>query len=276
MNHFSQFQPSISQDNALSLFSRKYGSGKPIVILHGLFGMSDNWVSFASRFQDAFEVHILDLRNHGQSPHSDEFNYDFMALDVVQYCKQNRLENSILVGHSMGGKLAMHIAMLYPGFIEKLIVIDMAPRYYAPHHTHIIEALENLNLQVLQSRNEALEKLMIDDESTKQFLLKNLYRTHNEKSVFAWRFNLKSIKQNIAEIGRNFEYSEEQKLNTKNFKTLFIKGSKSSYINEDDLISIPELFYGAKVIEVKDAGHWVHADKPMELHEIMQHFITAG
>jgi esterase len=257
----------------MKLFFRKSGKGKPIIILHGLFGMSDNWVSFANRFPEGFEVFLPDLRNHGQSPHSMDFNYEVMAEDLYELIRDQQLKNIVLMGHSMGGKLAMHFALRFPKLLSKLIVIDMSTRFYPPHHGHIFEALEKLDLSGLSSRKDAAEKLLLEDEGTKQFLLKNLYRTDATPPVFAWRFDLPAIRANLAEIGVEIQGSRQAKVEDMHFPALFVKGEKSTYILKEDMEKIHTLFPLASLVEIPGAGHWVHADKPGELFNEVFRFI---
>ena len=257
----------------MKLFFRKSGTGKPVIILHGLFGMSDNWVSFAKRFPEKYQVILPDLRNHGQSPHSPDFSYELMAEDLHELVIEEKLEDIILTGHSLGGKLAMVFALKYPTLISKLIVIDMAPRFYPPHHQHVFDALERVNLSEISSRSEAALKLDLPDESTRLFLLKNLFRSPTNPSVFAWRFNLRAIHQHLAEIGKEIMHLALSSPNPTPYATLFIKAEKSAYIRLEDENKIKMLFPTAEMIEIPEAGHWVHADKPDELFEIMFHFI---
>ena len=161
----------------MKLFSRISGQGQPLLIIHGLFGMSDNWQSIGRQFSDFFEVHLIDLRNHGRSPHSSNFNYDVMVEDLVQYIQEKELKQVILLGHSLGGKTAMELAIKYPELVEKLIVVDIAPRAYPVHHDHIIEGLSKLNFKEIESRAEADQLLALDvkEQDVRQFLLKSLY-----------------------------------------------------------------------------------------------------
>ncbi|MBC7862739.1 MAG: alpha/beta fold hydrolase, partial [Bacteroidia bacterium] len=182
----------------MTLFSRKYGAGKPLVILHGLFGQSDNWNTLSKKFaENSFEVFTVDLRNHGLSPHSDEWSYESMAQDLKEFIVENNLEKPFLIGHSLGGKVLMFFEMMFPDIAEKIVVVDMAPKAYPPHHNEALKALMAVDLEKVSSRKDAENKLneFALDFGTKQFLLKNLYRlteTENQK-LFGWRFNLKTI-----------------------------------------------------------------------------------
>jgi esterase len=177
----------------MQLAYRKYGEGQPLLILHGLFGQSDNWNTLAKRFGDqGYEVYILDQRNHGLSPHSDVFTYDAMADDIQEFIGTNNLQNPILLGHSMGGKIAMFYALKYDGVLDKLIVVDMSPRAYEPHHEVVLEALNAVDFSKTHTRKEteAILSQYIDDFGTKQFLLKNIYWEDNAASKMNWRFNI--------------------------------------------------------------------------------------
>jgi len=185
------------------LYSKIEGSGKPLLIFHGFLGMSDNWKSLGVQFaSDGFQVHLLDLRNHGRSFHSDEFSYELMVQDVYDYCKTNNLEKINIIGHSMGGKTAMLFAVTYPEMIEKLIVADISPKFYPQHHQTILEGLNAVDFSKKPSRNEVEEIVSnyITDFGTRQFLLKSLY--WQEPGQLAFRFNLAVFNKKIEEIGK--------------------------------------------------------------------------
>ena len=247
---------------------KKVGEGEPLVILHGLFGSLDNWMTLAKKLGNHFEVFIVDARNHGQSPHSSEFNYDVMADDLYEFLMQNNIVDPIILGHSMGGKTAMQFAMNYPNKLEKLIVADIAPKSYPVHHTTIIEGMLSLNFDVINTRKKADEQLSkyIADVSTRQFLLKNLYWVEKEK--LAWRFNLKTIDEKIEIIGRGLE-----NISTFDKPTLFIRGEKSNYITEKDYDPIRKIFINTDIKSL-NSGHWVHAEKPTEFLQILNSFLS--
>ncbi|HQV00363.1 MAG TPA: alpha/beta fold hydrolase, partial [Bacteroidia bacterium] len=209
------------------------GSGKPLLILHGLFGQSDNWLTLAKRWATTHTVYVIDLRNHGKSPHDIVFTHAAMAQDVVAFIERNSLQDVTLMGHSLGGKVAMYVALNYQA-IQKLIVVDIAPRYYKPHHQSIINGLYAVPLHQLTSRNMAEPFLepFIDDAGTRQFLLKNLY--WKTDTQLAWRFNLDAIASNIDQVGAAVTGKPFQR------PALFINGGKSNYItsNDSNLINI--------------------------------------
>ena len=184
------------------LYSKIEGEGKPLLILHGFLGMSDNWKTIGQQFAvDGFQVHLLDLRNHGRSFHSDEFSYELMVQDVYDYCKVNNLKKINIIGHSMGGKTAMLFAVTYPELVEKLIVADIGPKFYPQHHQTILEGLNAVDFSKKPSRNEVEEILsnFIRDFGTRQFLMKSLY--WQEPGQLAFRFNLDVFNKEIEQIG---------------------------------------------------------------------------
>ncbi|WP_417885171.1 alpha/beta fold hydrolase [Zunongwangia sp.] len=254
----------------MKLHVNTIGQGRPFVILHGFLGMGDNWKTLGKMFSDeGYEVHLLDQRNHGKSPHSDEFNYQLLVEDLKEYCSENNLKHIVLLGHSMGGKTAMLAATLYPDLIDKLIIVDIAPKYYEPHHQQILKGLTLLDEADLSSRREA-ESLMADyvpDKPTQLFLLKNLQRDGKEN--FKLKINLPALKSNIDNIGEGL--SEEKSYDG---ATLFIKGGKSGYIKlpEDEAL-IKKHFPNSEIVPIDGAGHWVHAENQKEFFKQVMRFI---
>ena len=185
----------------MKLYSRVLGEGQPLIIIHGLFGMSDNWSSLAKLYADYFEVHLIDQRNHGHSPHANEFSYLHLSNDLHQYITDNQLNDVIIIGHSLGGKTAMHFAVSFPELIHKLIIVDISPRFYPIHHDKIIEGLKILDFSILKSRSQVDEVLSkyIKDSDVRQFLLKSIY--WKERNQLDFRFNLNAISQNISNVG---------------------------------------------------------------------------
>ncbi|MDQ3047489.1 MAG: alpha/beta fold hydrolase [Bacteroidota bacterium] len=253
----------------MKLHFRKYGSGQPMIILHGLFGQSDNWNSLAKQFaENGFEVYAVDQRNHGLSPHSDVWTYKAMSDDLHELIMDNDLKNLILIGHSMGGKTAMQYALDHPEYVVKLIVVDMAPRQYPLHHHSVIQALEAVDFSVVRTRREVEDVLSeyISDNGTRQFLLKNIY--WKEETVLDWRFNLKVISEQIQNVG---EPTPDE--SSSDVETLFVRGEKSDYVTDDDLQLIQEIFPKCMVETIPAAGHWVHAEKPAAFFECVLRFI---
>lgn len=253
----------------MKLFYRKFGQGQSLIILHGLFGQCDNWNTLAKQFAEkGFEVFSVDQRNHGLSPHSDVWNYQVMSEDILELINDNQLQNVILLGHSMGGKVAMQFAIDHAQFLDKLIVVDIGSKYYPMHHQHVLEGLQAVDFNKIKNRKEVEEILskFISDAGTKQFLLKNLYwKTETE---LVWRFNLKVIVEQIENVG--------EALSTNTVCTvpaLFIRGEKSNYILDEDLNSIQDIFPHFELATIAGAGHWVHAEKPKEFFECVMKFI---
>lgn len=254
---------------AVELHYRKIGEGNPLVILHGLFGSSDNWQSFALRMaENNVEVYTVDLRNHGRSPHHSEHNYKSMAEDVAKLIRDEIKKPVALMGHSMGGKTAMRTALDFPDWIDKLIVLDIAPTPYPVLHADIIAALKSIDLNALTSRNEANNLLSekIKQEDTRQFLLKGLYR--KEDNQFAWRFNLGVLEKTIDNIGEAID-SETPFGNP----ALFIRGEKSDYVREEHFSGIRKLFPKSEILTAPAAGHWIHADNAQWLEERVRAFL---
>jgi pimeloyl-ACP methyl ester carboxylesterase len=250
------------------LFERHFGSGEPLIILHGLFGQSDNWTSIARKLGEQFTVYTLDLRNHGQSGHHNEMNYDVMADDLLETIDHLGIQKMHLIGHSMGGKVAMLFALKYPERLKKLIIADIGPRFYKPHHQKILQGLNQLDLGSLTSRTDAENELsqLIPDSGTRQFLLKNLYR--NNEGGFSWRFNLPVITEEIDHIG------EQLPSGICTTSTLFFHGGKSDYIIPSDYSEILNYFPNAEFQIMQGAGHWLHAENPTEFIRITNWWIN--
>lgn len=253
----------------MDLFYRENGKGIPVIILHGLFGSSDNWLTLMKKFANNFHVFAIDQRNHGQSFHSDRFDYQVMSDDLLTFYKQAGLKNAVIIGHSMGGKTAMRFALDHPDQVTKLIVVDIAPRSYPVHHDHIAEALCSLELDSYSRRDEADRALAekIKNPAIRQFLLKNVER--NGQGRLIWKINLPVIKKNLenmgAEIGNDRPYKGP---------SLFIAGEKSDYIQPSDESRIKSLFLNTRIVYFKNTGHWVHAEAPDRFYETVSFFIN--
>ena len=250
------------------LHSNIIGSGFPLIILHGYFGMGDNWKSQANKLATDFEVHMVDQRNHGRSFHSEDFSYELMVEDLKHYFEVNEIEKAIVLGHSMGGKTAMLFAVEYPELVEKLVVADIAPKYYAPHHHTIINALNSIDFSVLKLRTEVddILKESIPEEGVRQFLLKNVYR--ETKTEMAFRFNLQSLTDNNPEVGEALPA-----FTTYDGEVLFLRGQKSDYVLDDDYALITAHFENTKIETVSNAGHWLHAENPVEFYDKLISFV---
>jgi pimeloyl-ACP methyl ester carboxylesterase len=232
------------------------GEGQPLVILHGLFGFSDNWQTQAKKFSDYYRVILVDLRNHGHSPWSDAFSYALMVEDLKSLFDALNLTDVILLGHSMGGKVAMHFAQKYEDRLNKLIVVDMGVKSYPLHHEHILKAFHEIDLSKLSARSEAeaILKQFIDSDGVRQFLLKNLYWM--EKGKLSWRVNFPVLEREMSEI---LSALPEKEVLT---STLFIRGELSNYILDSDIPILESYFPDSQLISVENAGHWVHAEAP--------------
>lgn len=251
------------------LHALKLGSGKPLVILHGFLGMADNWKTLGKTWsENGYEVHLLDQRNHGRSFHSNDFSYELMAQDVKEYCDHYDLNSIFLLGHSMGGKVAMTIADQYPELVKKLVVADIAPKTYAPHHSDIIKALKSVDFNKVKRRNDADEMMvaLIPDAGTRQFLLKSLFR--KEKTTFGWRFNLDVLENSQHMIGDHKEFNNRIMTDT-----LFVRGGDSVYVLDSDRVSIDYAFAKAQLKTIPNAGHWLHAQQPQLFYETVTEFL---
>ncbi|MEZ4778825.1 MAG: alpha/beta fold hydrolase [Flavobacteriaceae bacterium] len=251
------------------LHSQILGEGIPFLILHGFLGSGDNWKTLGLQWaEQGYQVHLLDQRNHGRSFHSEVFTYEAMSNDLKAYCEDYNLNNIILLGHSMGGKTAMEFATTYPEMVSKLVVADIAPKAYPPHHQDILKGLSSLNFDVITSRGEADNQLSkyIPQLGVRQFLLKNLYWV--EKGRLGLRMNLPILIENYDTVGNTLA---ENALFEK--RTLFLKGEKSGYINSIDEIIIKKHFPKAIIESVSKAGHWLHADNPSEFYDKIMGFI---
>ncbi|TRX39025.1 alpha/beta fold hydrolase [Flavobacterium restrictum] len=252
------------------LYSKIEGSGKPLLILHGFLGMSDNWKTLGVQFASTgFQVHLLDLRNHGRSFHSEAFSYALMVQDVVAYCQAQNLNTISIIGHSMGGKVAMLLATSHPDLVEKLIVADIGPKYYASHHQAILAGLNAVDFAQKPSRVdvETILTAYIPDFGTRQFLMKSLY--WQEPGQLGFRFNLAVFNTNSSAIGvalpEGFVFNKP---------TLFIRGGNSDYILDSDFQTIKQHFPAALLETIPSAGHWLHAENPALFFELAISFLS--
>lgn len=251
------------------LHSQIIGNGIPFVILHGFLGSGDNWKTLGNKFAEAgYNIHLVDLRNHGHSFHSEEFDLMVMSKDILEYCEHYKLEKIILLGHSLGGKVAMEFAVQHAEKISKLVIVDISPKAYPLHHQEILLALEKLNFTKIKSRGEAETELSktIKDEGTLLFLLKNLY--WKSKGQLGLRLNLPVLKNKISEIGKPL-----RKRAIFNGETLFLRGENSDYILDSDKKIIQQNFSNAIIETLPKAGHWLHAENPAGFYEIVMDFL---
>jgi esterase len=251
----------------MELYFKEFRPKSPVVILHGLFGFSDNWQTIAKALSEDQTVLTPDLRNHGRSPHVSSHSYLEMADDLKEFLEQRRISQAVVIGHSMGGKAAMQLAMNYPDLVEKLVIIDMEPGQAADNHREIFKALFDLDFSIIKTRQEANDFLSsrLEDEGTRQFLLKNITRETNGE--FAWKMNLSVLWKDYHNILAPVSGNPYEK------PALFIRGGKSNYIKDEEITLIEKYFPNSSVVTIEGAGHWVHADKPAELLAVVKGFL---
>lgn len=250
----------------MQLHYQTLGQGQPLILLHGLFGAGSNWGMVAKHFAQHYQVISVDLRNHGSSPHSTSQSYANMADDLLELCDTLSLQDIHLLGHSLGGKVAMHFAVQHPDRINKLIVVDMATRAYADAHMHLIDAMLDIDPSTMQSRHEA-DKILsnrIPQTAVRQFLLMNLIKSD---SGLAWRINLSALKTNYPNLQQavceNAHYEKP---------CLFIRGEQSDYVQDADIAQIKTSFIQAQFASLP-TGHWVHAENPQAFIEVVGSFL---
>jgi|TARA_B100001059_G_C17786593_1_gene557502 pimeloyl-ACP methyl ester carboxylesterase len=247
---------------------RQLGSGKDIIILHGLLGSLDNWISVAHKLASNYKITILDLPNHGKSYHSDLFSYKEMADVLNNFIEKKNILNPTIIGHSMGGKVALQYAELFPKSISQLVVVDVFNKEYdTKRFAHIFKAISVISSSKFNSRKEAndLIKEIVVSEGERNFVLKNLKR--NEDG-FSWYPNVDLLNKSIFEISSKIHLTSKVDIST-----LFIKGQNSNYIMNEDIDGLPNLFSNFKVIEVPNSGHWVHAENPSAFISTIENFI---
>ncbi len=267
----------------MNLFFRELGQGHTnLIIIHGLYGSSDNWLSIARLLEDKFRIFIIDQRNHGQSPHSSEMNYDVMSEDIMLFMQQHKLDKAIIMGHSMGGKTAMAFALKYPKLVEKLVVIDIAPKSYnsfsnyaqiTNDHRTIVNALLSVNPSQYNSRSSIDKTLKepIPNDMVRSFLLKNIGR--NENKQLYWKLNIEAISINlnkimdgVSEFESTDEFPEEKAV-------VIIRGAKSSYVQDEDMQQVRKYFPSAQLADIPNAGHWLHAEQTELFIKTVKYFL---
>ncbi len=253
----------------MQLYFKKYGHGQPLLILHGLLGSSGNWHSLSrNSFGRFWTTYTLDLRNHGHSPHAPEMTYAAMARDVLEFAQDLHAGNVHVLGHSMGGKVAMELAIRYPHIVDRLVVVDVAPRAFDDRDASVIRAVKSVDLALHRDRKSIDRALADHFESppVRQFLMKNLKHTRGR---YEWRPNLDVLERAYSEIAGP--------LTAKGVfegDTLFIRGGRSDYIRENDIADIERFFPAARVVTINEAGHWIHADAPDEFSHAVTHFLS--
>lgn len=255
------------------LESKIVGTGRPLIVLHGFLGMGDNWATHARSWAElGIEVHLVDQRNHGRSPHTASHSYAEMVEDAVAYAEAQFGRGPVAwLGHSMGGKVVMELAARYPSWVERMVVVDIAPRAYPPHHQFILDAMRRLNLASLGSRTEADRALEADlpDWGIRQFLLKNL--EWNDEKQLAWKCNLPVLEASMERIGKPLGPLDQ-------FvgAVLFVRGLSSNYIRDADWEGILKHFPTAQLESIAGAGHWVHAEQPKAFQNAVNAFLAAS
>lgn len=250
-----------------TLYAKEFGAGDPVLILHGLFGFSDNWQTIAKELAEHHLVITPDLRNHGRSPHLPTHTYPEMAEDLRVFMEEKWMFSAAVIGHSMGGKVAMQLALDHPDMVEKLVVVDMEPSRAEDKHSGIFDALLSLDL-AKETERAVIDQYLSDkipNVGTRQFLLKNITRTSD--GTFAWKMNLPVLREHFSDILAPVTGTPFDK------PTLFIRGGQSNYIKDEDWPHTLSLFPQATLHTIEGAGHWVHADKPRELLDILNAFL---
>jgi pimeloyl-ACP methyl ester carboxylesterase len=267
----------------MELSFRKMGQGPPMIILHGLYGSSDNWFSIGKAFADKFEVYLIDQRNHGSSPHTKEHNYIALRNDLHDFMESQHIEKAVFMGHSMGGKTAMFFAVAWPEMVQSLIVVDISPRSYKSltqpvsqslDHMNIINAMLGVDFANVNDREDVNRILAetLQSEKLRLFLLKNVKR--NADGGYGWKLNIKTLHDQLPQILDGLDPKAFMNGNgITGFPVLFIKAGKSGYIKEEDLAVIKTIFPMAEMVTIPGADHWVHVEMPELLIKTISYFV---
>ncbi len=248
---------------------KTFGEGDPVIIVHGLFGMLDNWKTFARHLSEDYMVYIVDLRNHGKSPHVEGMDYKLMAQDLAQFLEDEWIYEAKFIGHSMGGKVVMQLSADFPELMEQQMIVDIGPKKYEGGHQTIFEALLSAPIDKASQRNDIQEHLSsyINELDVIQFLMKNLSR--NPSGGFKWKMNLPEIYKHYEDILANIDIGQQIEV-----PSLFVRGSKSNYIDDELSDVIKKQFLNVRLQTVVDSGHWIHAEKPAELLSLTKEFFA--
>lgn len=271
-------------DENMSLHYTKLGMGHPLIILHGLYGSGGNWLSIAKALSGFCKVYLLDQRNHGQSPHYDQHDYPLMVQDLADFFQEQQLSKAMILGHSMGGKVAMWFATSYPGMVSKLIVADVSPASYHHHseshvnrnmHQMILSSMMDVDLTMVQSLGDAEKALQqhIEDQRLRHFLLKNLRK--DQEGVFSWNLNLPVLLKNLDALTDGLDFNAIGEQQFRQFPSLFIRGERSGYITDEDAVLIRKIFPLSQLVTIKEAGHWLHAEQPSLFTQTVKQFLTS-
>ena len=266
----------------MDLFYRSFGEGPPLIIIHGLYGASDNWLSIGKKLADEYEVYLVDQRNHGRSPHAAVHTYDAMRDDLIEFMDRLGLTKATLIGHSMGGKTAMHLAVSNPDRVNALIVLDMSPFTCEPGrhssqyslHTGIISGMLNVDFNRVKKREDVDEQLAssIQSPRIRHFLMKNVLRDKDGR--YRWRLNIEAISDEMDSIFAGIELSGSGTgQGISGFPVLFIRGERSDYISDDCILEIRQFFPAAEFATIPGAGHWLHVEKPELLVRTIRYFL---
>ncbi len=251
------------------LHSKIIGKGRPLLILHGLLGMGDNWITLGRQYAEkGFKVHLIDQRNHGKSFHDDDMTYDDLTEDLYTYVQAYELKNFDLMGHSMGGKTAMFFALQYPELLHKMIVVDMAPKKYPPHHRFIFDTIQKIDLSRFNTRRKIEQFVLqyIESEAIVKFILKNLARDKQKK--FVWKANMPVLSESLSDLSETLP-----PMQVSHVPALFVKGSNSPYILPEDYRLIKAHFPNSEIVVIPRSGHWVHAEQPALFFEKTLNFL---
>ncbi|WP_422132660.1 MULTISPECIES: alpha/beta fold hydrolase [unclassified Endozoicomonas] len=255
----------------MKLYARQQGEGEHLVSVHGLFGSQENLGAINRQLAERFMVHGLDVRNHGRSPHDDAMDYPVMAADVVEYLDDQQIEKAHLLGHSMGGKVVMEVALTHPERVNKLAVMDIAPVHYrVRRHDDVFAGLFAVDLETIQKRGDADHALRqhVEELAVRTFLLKNLYR--NDEGNYRWRMNLEAIHHNYLNISAGHSGKESFEGDV-----LFLKGGNSDYILAEHREEVLKRFPKAAMREIAGTGHWLHAEKPELVARTLMRFLES-
>ena len=254
----------------MKLFFRKFGSGQPVVILHGLFGLSDNWVTFARQLGEHYAVYVPDLRNHGQSPHSTVFDFSSLENDITELVEEIGSDRIFLIGHSLGGKTAMFFALHHPEIVRKLVIVDISLRKSPPDSEHqlLLNAMMDVDFSEANSRSDVEKQLQqtVKSQKLRQFLMKNVY--WRDRHSLDWRLNLRAINENLMSVFEGVDVSGSYP-----GPALFIRGGSSEYVRDSDLDDLKMKFPGSELETIANASHWVHADAPGEFYSLVKNFL---
>ena len=266
----------------MELYYRHLGEGPPLIIVHGLYGSSDNWMNIARQLAEHYSVYLVDQRNHGESPHSAIHNYDAMRDDLIGFMDRQGLAKAVLLGHSMGGKTVMHLAISEPGRVEALLVLDMSPFTCEPGrhssqyslHTGIINGMLEVDFTRVEKREDVEEQLAgsIQSSRIRSFLMKNVVR--NKDGSYRWRLNIEAIADEMDAIFAGLDTATQvEGQGSTGYPVLFVRGELSDYISDDCILEIRQIFPAAEFATIPGAGHWLHVEQPDLLVKTIRYFL---